>query len=487
MTRILVDPARVRRLASGMQDDCRELDAAIAAQAPQLPDLDVGQWPPDARRAVRDLRGQIDRVRRAAAVAAWVADQAAALDRQRVLVRDSVVDQVLQARLRHLPAALAIDDSRGHWALTLLQALDSPDAVADLWTSLDPALQLGLERDAPTFVARTDGVPTTVRDRANRRLLTAHLGDLDVRARALDVVAGQASGLLSALQRGQATALRTRIADLRRAVDTADQLLLFDPAGDGRIVLVHGSLERADVVTVVVPGMTSSLRRLGMVTGLGHQMVAALDEVADAEAPGVRHATVVWLGYDAPSGLDALAEAAGPTAARDGAVALLALAAGIRTRNPDARIVAVGHSYGGLLSMQAAARCADDCPLDGVVMLGAPGIGDVVDEAGRLELPGDVGVHAAEAVWDGVPNLPVHGRNPVDVPGVEPIPMGAHNLGHGGYLTRRTEGARNVARVSLGLPTVLVEPQPHRRADPAPRPPAGPAAPSPSAPAPGPS
>jgi pimeloyl-ACP methyl ester carboxylesterase len=98
-------------------------------------------------------------------------------------------------------------------------------------------------------------------------------------------------------------------------------------------------------------------------------------------------------------------------------------------RARGARVVVVGHSYGGLVAARAEARGMD---ADELVLLGAPGLG--VGGLRELGLAPGADVWAATARLDPIALVAraglLHGRDPADVARVLPTSLD----GHGAYL-----------------------------------------------------
>src|SRR5690606_26583488 len=86
-------------------------------------------------------------------------------------------------------------------------------------------------------------------------------------------------------------------------------------------------------------------------------------------APTGRHATVVWLGYDAPPHLIA---ATRPEPAQRGGPAFASFLDGLRATNRTAHLVAAGHSYGSTVIGEAAATAGLDA--DAVLLVASPGV-----------------------------------------------------------------------------------------------------------------
>ncbi|MDQ0365604.1 alpha/beta hydrolase [Catenuloplanes indicus] len=226
----------------------------------------------------------------------------------------------------------------------------------------------------------------------------------------------------------------------------------FDPRGDGQAVEVVGDLATAERITIVVPGVATTLdtftRGLGDVARRAPAVQArAIHEAALAHDPHARVAVIAWLGYDPPDGVGV--SAAREEVARSGARALGELLSALR---PGVPVTLVGHSYGAIvagLAVRVGAPAVTD-----LVALGAPGIG----AAKAADLPG-VRVWAARADADWIARVPA-GRllgfglgTPPSAPsfGALPLPTAPSTV-HDAYLT---DGSPTLPAVAaLALPTV---------------------------------
>lgn len=283
----------------------------------------------------------------------------------------------------------------------------TPAQTRRFFARLSPAARSALARRAPGVVGNLDGAPYLLRYAANERAATS---------------------------------------------GARGRLLAYDPRGDGRIVEVFGDLATARSIVVIVPGSGWNLHKiLAPATGSSPR---AADPIAGARAllsamrgldPAARVAVVVWLGYDAPEGIDR--EAARSERAVAGARALARFVAGLPGRGA---VILVGHSYGTVVAGRAAAAAAR---VTDVVALASPGM-----DAGSV-----AGLRTRARVWAArVPGDPIafaphvrvmrygHGADPV-TPGFGALVFrtgSAH--GHGGYYAPGSESLINLARIALG-------------------------------------
>ncbi len=242
--------------------------------------------------------------------------------------------------------------------------------VAQWWAGLSDAQRRWLVAHRPEQIAGLDGVPVAARDRANRDLLDRELDRLR-EAVAASPGDGAARARLDAL-----SGLYHRLAGVQPRAD----LLRLGAGGDGRAGVSFGDPDLSDNVATYVPGAGSSLDALEGEL----DRAAALQRAAAAQAPGESTAALMWLGYDAPDGLDAARDDAA-VAARPELTSFQAGLAATHEGDP-ARLTLIGHSYGSLavgLAERDGAVVADE-----IVALGSPGMG--VDRAAELRDPAHV-------------------------------------------------------------------------------------------------
>ncbi|MEU7063873.1 alpha/beta hydrolase [Streptomyces sp. NPDC046161] len=236
-----------------------------------------------------------------------------------------------------------------------------------------------------------------------------------------------------------------RAAKLRAMAQGSDgsgrHFLSFDGRGGGRAVEVLGDLERADRVTVLVPGSDTTLDtyqrfRAGAV---------ALEQRLQAEHPN--SAVVAWLGYDTPGTVSTTVL----TAARaDAAAAELGpFVSGLAgLSRPGTRISLLCHSYGSVVC----ARTRTGPEVTDLVLYGSPGTG----AASVSELPTRAQVWAGRGSADWIGNVPHvrfggvgFGTDPVD-PAFGARAFAAGRAGHSDYLRPGTASLDSLARIVIG-------------------------------------
>ncbi|MEU3447921.1 alpha/beta hydrolase [Streptomyces thermolilacinus] len=319
-----------------------------------------------------------------------------------------------------------------------LPGLTSPSAgVAAFFASLRPAQRARLAERHPLVVGNLDGAPVGLRYRANRHTLRRAL--LAERVRVAD-------RRLSAEGRQEAARRVHRFSSL---MSGKRQILAFDPAGQGRVAEVFGDLDRAERVSVVVPGVDTHLltfektaRRYTAPSGMAESLYAAERQAE----PRVRTAVIAWADYTAPTGvgIDAMA---GRRAA-EGSLRLVSLTWALPG---SSRVSLFCHSYGSVVCGLAARRLPDR--VTDIAVAGSPGM--------RAETAAALGTRAR--VWAmrddddwiaDVPHLDVgglgHGADPVAPEFGARLLSADGAAGHGGYFVPGTGSLRNFAEIGVG-------------------------------------
>ncbi len=266
-----------------------------------------------------------------------------------------------------------------------------PEAVNAWWNSLSEAERDALIAAYPDRLGSTDGLPSSVRDAANRLLLESDLADLEMKERNGALAPEEKQRLANA--RAAEKALKT--ADEYVMPGTDDKpggtLWLYDPdafGGDGRVAIAVGDLDTAADVSIQIPGIKTEMEDAPRYV----QQAANLYESARYNGDGSSVATLFWLGYDTPEGAldwDTMTEGR----AADGGERLAAAVDGLRASRPGdpAHMTAIGHSYGSTTTSYAAAD--HDLAVDDVALIGSPGTGPA-DHASDLSV-------GADHVYDG--------------------------------------------------------------------------------------
>ena len=376
---------------------------------------------------------------------------------------DSLQKARNQAACRPDPA----DDAMRKSGSPLLKGSSARD-VKRWWDALSDGERTSVISAYPDVIGSADGVPVAHRDRANRLLL-----DLDLEALTLLDQRGELP------RRAQRTLENARAA--RAAVDqgaaltdpvTGEHLhpmvFLYDPrafGGDGRVAISLGDPDTADNVSVLVPGF-------GTAGGSASGQIDRADSIYQTvrfEAPNHSVASMMWIGYDAPSGSDA-AGVTGEGRARDGGALLANSIDGLRAsrEGSGAHLTVVGHSYGSTTTGHAASD--HGLHVDDLVVVGSPGLGDEVDHAADLGIGADhvwVGKNSSDPVAmlgdTGTVNGGVVGLGPGNDPAedrfgayrfrAESLTRGSvlpDMADHSKYFDPTSEAARNIGLVISG-------------------------------------
>lgn len=128
--------------------------------------------------------------------------------------------------------------------------------------------------------------------------------------------------------------------------------------GDGTAIIAFGNLDEARSIITMVPGVGSS----------NPETWPQKIEDARTVAASTGAATVAWMGYIAPPNV------VGGIAHRpavEGAAALQEFQASLRQRNPEAKLIVLGHSYGSTVTGYAA---HEGLEADTIIYAGSPGV-----------------------------------------------------------------------------------------------------------------
>lgn len=334
-------------------------------------------------------------------------------------------------------AAGLIAWEKGSIAGRQLPAPDSkPGAVAKFFRSLSPGQQQRLADRHPLVVGNLGGAPVQLRYQANHKALTE--------ARDVERERMQDQRLTDD---GRQTAT-SRMHRFESMLEPGRQVLAFDPTGRGRAAEVFGDLDRAQRVSVVVPGVDTNLlsfEKSDRPYAAPSGMARALQERQRSAAPHTSTATIAWADYTAPTGLGV--DAASGNLAEDGAERLTDFVRGLQSP----QVALFCHSYGSVVCGDA----ADDLPerVTDIAVSGSPGMR--VDHADDLGTSANVWAVRDDDDWIAdVPHMEVgglgHGADPVS-PGFGARRLSADGaLGHTGYYVPGTGSLDNFAGIATG-------------------------------------
>ncbi|HEY5835925.1 alpha/beta hydrolase [Streptomyces sp.] len=310
--------------------------------------------------------------------------------------------------------------------------------IARFFASLTRGQRLHLTDRYPLVVGNLNGVPLTLRYRANRTALTqAHAAE----------AARAHSDKLTPSGRHDAERLSIRYASLLAG---HRQILAFDPAGAGRAAEVFGDLATAARVSVIVPGVDTStltFERSHKAYRSPVGMAKALYGAERAAEPAARTAVIAWADYTSPSGVG-LDASTGALAER-GATRLK----GLFTALPrHAEVSLFCHSYGSVLCGVAAPGLPRGRVSD-ITVFGSPGMR--ARHASDLHTTANVWAARDGNDWIGdVPHLEIaglgHGADPVSRAFGARVVSAAGANGHPGYFAPGTTSLANFVEIALG-------------------------------------
>ncbi|MDG4858964.1 alpha/beta hydrolase [Streptomyces sp. T-3] len=322
----------------------------------------------------------------------------------------------------------------------------NPKDAAEWWKGLDADQQREYTTLYPDRIGATDGLPSDVRDDANRQRLEQELS-LTTRG---DVYEGS--------QRHHNLQVLKDELDKHDGAREGKELYLLDhdAGGDGKVVIAMGNPDTADNVGVQVPGTATTMDSTGGQLGrISKLQDAAVDADGSADT-----SMVYWLGYDAPE--VPVAEAgnlgvAGRGRAEDAAPDLRDFTHGLRASHEGERanLTVLGHSYGST-TVGIAANGDGGLDADRIAVVGSPGMG--VGRADDLNIDPD-NFYVGEAGDD-----PIQAAQDLTL-GEDPsnaIFFGGNKFvtdtsGHSGYWDEGSQSLANQGRIIAGR-----EPTPDR-------------------------
>ncbi|MGW0880529.1 alpha/beta hydrolase [Streptomyces sp. NPDC002671] len=313
----------------------------------------------------------------------------------------------------------------------------SPARLARFFDSLTPHEQNRLAHRYALAVGNMNGAPVDLRYRANHIALD--------KARRVEKKRMHDNRLSAA---GQQDAGR-RMHRYEALLTPDRQILAFDPEGSGRVAEVFGNLDKAERISVVVPGVDTDLltfQRTNREYSAPVGMAKALYATERTERPTTRTAVIAWADYTAPAGLGV--DAATGLRAAEGSLRLNALLRALPGRAPVAMVC---HSYGSVLCGVA----AHDMPrrVSDIAVAASPGMR--VSKASHLGTSARVWAMRDASDWvRDVPYLELgglgHGADPVSSGFGARVLSARDAKGHSGYFQPGTDSLRNLADVAVG-------------------------------------
>jgi Alpha/beta hydrolase len=228
------------------------------------------------------------------------------------------------------------------------------------------------------------------------------------------------------------------------------QVLFFNPSGQGVAAMVIGNLATATRVAILVPGSDTTLAtffsRGSSSPGGGAEALAVQARRLD---PGERLAVIAWLGYPAPAMLSPGVLTSGD--ASQGAQALRPLVTELAERGDQVALLC--HSYGSVVCGLAAPHL----PVTDIAVFGSPG----------MDASSVASLHTGARVWAGreadddvkyVPHIQLFGlgfgADPMS-PGFGARIFATGDGGHSGYLDPGSVSLRNLTYIALGDPAAV--------------------------------
>ncbi|MCF2536999.1 alpha/beta hydrolase [Streptomyces nigra] len=398
---------------------------------------DLPRQDPDAQQLIAE-RNRLLTEHRAAMDDALTAAHKASNDGARAL--GELNGDILTDPLSHDAAAESAQDVKNAMKAVGVQApqipSDDPKAAAEWWKALSPEERQAYTTLYPKQIGATDGLPTDVRDDANRTALGQELnliqegnwdegfpGDSD------ETVNKRLDNLLM-------------LNDRLEASDSAPEgkelyLLGYDSKDDGRAIIAMGNPDTAAHTGILVPGTNT---KMDAVPGQ-LERIDRLQSAAQGRSHGESVAMITWLGYDAPEASTTDFNSVGGTGrAEDAAPDLRQFVAGTHAAHDGSpsHTTVIGHSYGSTVVGAAAAE-GSGLGADDVIAVGSPGM--TVDEAEDLQMdPEHVWVGTAEddAVANNTSGYTL-GRDPT-LGGFGGNNFSVDTHGHSGYWDRGPYG-----------------------------------------------
>ena len=230
------------------------------------------------------------------------------------------------------------------------------------------------------------------------------------------------------------------------------QVLFFDPNGQGVAAMVIGNLATATRVAILVPGSDTTLAtffsRGSSSPGGGAEALASEAHRLD---PGERLAIIAWLGYPAPAMLSPGVLTSGD--ASQGAQTLRPLVTALAGHGDQVALLC--HSYGSVVCGQAAPHL----PVTDIAVFGSPGM----DASSVASLDTGARVWAGREADDAikyVPHIRVFGlgfgADPMS-PGFGARIFATGDSGHSGYLDPGSVSLRNLTYIALGDPAAVTQ------------------------------
>ncbi|MBD3934358.1 hypothetical protein IF129_22700 [Streptomyces chumphonensis] len=366
-----------------------------------------------------------------------------------------------------------------------------PRENAAWWNDLTDEQRADYTALYPSSIGALDGIPSDVRDEANRAVLAQTRGHYETQLAALPAKPAfdpyNQPGLSEDVtwrdrqarvldweekygaEHDRLTKALTGMEAIDRRIDNTGRnglpeayVLGFDAEGNGRAIIANGNPDTADHTAVFVPGTGSNLAKAEN----DIERMGLLWRASSANPGAGDVATITWIGYDAPQEIPLAASA---SYADKGAESLSSFMEGLEASQPregGSHYTTIGHSYGSTLIGYSDAR--GDLRTDDVIVAGSPGLGPWATHASDMHVP-DGHVWSAEADEDYVPDGGRFFHGAADQPTLDReriVPsdkeFGAHRIstgdpgapgyvtGHSDYWREESVSLRNQAKIVTG-------------------------------------
>lgn len=224
------------------------------------------------------------------------------------------------------------------------------EEVARWWSTLAPNQQEHAMEEYPDDLRNLNGVPVTVRDELNRAKLEQ------------EIERPSGAGM------GHMTYSWEQLREIEEILTADDKYLIhFDPYanGGGEAAISTGNPDHADNVSTLVPGMLNDMGTLEVPIARSE----AIHEQMQGDQPDADHASIVWMGYNAPIG--------GGFDPQESAERLVEFQDGLRATHegdqPSHNTV-IGHSFGAFVAGAADnPKIGGGLNADAMVLVGGPG------------------------------------------------------------------------------------------------------------------
>ncbi|KUO02044.1 alpha/beta hydrolase [Streptomyces caeruleatus] len=285
----------------------------------------------------------------------------------------------------------------------------SPEDNAEWWKKLSPEEQAAWISTNPETVGKLNGLPSEVRDEANRIVFSETRARLQME---LDSIPKSPTNEWTWITSGpypskvhtdewmewyrqygdRQQQLNTTLKGMQYIQDRFDRtgegglpeayLLGFDPTGlgDGKVIIANGNPDQADHTAVYVPGTFSGLDKIG--EGDNHGDIGRGERLwseSNTFSPTQKISTITWLDYNAPDSI--VPQASSGKYAEEGGPRLYDFLQGNRAAHENvtgstAHTTVIGHSYGSTVVGVSAQSGSwnDSVAVNDYIFAGSPGV-----------------------------------------------------------------------------------------------------------------